>query len=276
LGELPDGEGGWIQGQHQPFVEQELWDRARDARQRRRTNTNGHRPKAKRTWSLTGLTFCWHCQGRIHSQYVYKGQPRLGCYNRQKGLGCKQKSTNLSVYEEQLEGYLHTFHIPEDYQERILDHHRKLEAAYDDAEKERAVLEGRLRRLKEMYEWGDYTRAAYETRKIDIVKQLDALTPTLGKTDHLDKLAQLLSDVPAAWEMATQEQRNKLARTVFDQVWVKDNVVVAVKPRPELEPFFRLNYEEFLEQIIEVSGSTLPRLHHEHEMPSASCPPGGG
>ncbi len=180
------------------------------------------------------------------------------------------------MYEEQLEGYLHTFHIPEDYQERILDHHRKLEAAYDDAEKERAVLEGRLRRLKEMYEWGDYTRAAYETRKIDIVKQLDALTPTLGKTDHLDKLAQLLSDVPAAWEMATQEQRNKLARTVFDQVWVKDNVVVAVKPRPELEPFFRLNYEEFLEHIIEVSGSTLPRLHHEHEMPSASCPPGGG
>jgi site-specific DNA recombinase len=245
LGELPDGNGGWTQGKHESFIDQDQWDRVQAARQRNRTSTHSSRPNGKRTWSLTGLTFCWQCKGHVHSQYVYKGQPRLGCYNRQQGRGCEQKSANSSVYEVQLEAYLAAFHVPEDYQERILDYHRKLEAAYDDAEQMRAVLEARLRRLRELYEWGDCTKAEYETRKADILKQLEAIAPTL------DKLAQFLSDVPAAWEVATQEQRNKLARTLFDEVWVK--------PRPELEPFFQLNYQES-EKIIEGGASRRVEL----------------
>ena len=47
-----------------------------------------------------------------------------------------------------------------------------------------------------------------------------------------------------AWESATAEQQNKLARALFEEIWIKDKEVVFVKPRPELDPFFRLNYEE--------------------------------
>jgi hypothetical protein len=169
------------------------------------------------------------------------------------------------VYEIQLEAYLAAFHVPGDYQERILEYHRKLEVAYDDAEQERSVLERRLKRLRELYEWGDHTKAEYETRKTGILRQLDELSPTLSKTDHLDKLAQFLSDVPAAWDVATQEQRNKLARALFDQVWVKDKIVIGVKPRPELEPFFRLNYQES-EEIIEGCAPRRVELHPEHRI----------
>ena len=63
---------------------------------------------------------------------------------------------------------------------------------------------------------------------------------------------------------AAQEQRNKLARALFDQVWVEDDVVVAVKPRPELEPFFRLNYEEYQKQILEVSTRRRVEVYREH------------
>ena len=172
---------------------------------------------------------------------MYKGEPRLGCYHRQKGWGCTQKSSNLSVYEAQIRDYLGAFHIPKDYQERILEYHRKLESAYSD-------------------EWGDYTRAEYESRKEAVARQLEALAPRLTETDHLDKLARFLGDVPSGWDAATQEQRNKLARALVDEVWVKDQVVVAVKPRPELEPFFRLNYEEFVKENLEGSGSTRVEL----------------
>ena len=126
---------------------------------------------------------------------MYKGEPRLGCYRRQKGWGCTQKSSNLSVYEAQIRDYLGAFHIPKDYQERILEYHRKLESAYSDAERERAVLERRLMRLRELYEWGDYTRAEYESRKEAVARQLEALAPRLTETDHLDKLARFLVDV---------------------------------------------------------------------------------
>ena len=267
LGYLPDGDGGWVRAKHEPFITEDLWNQAQEARRRNRTSTHASSPHGKRKWSLTGLTFCWHCKGRIHTQYVYKGEPRLGCYRRQNGWDCRQKSANLSVYEVQIQAYLHSFHIPEDYQERILEYHREREATYRDAERERTVLESRLKRVKEMYEWGDYTKTEYETRRDDIVRELEALAPKLKATDHLDTLAQFLADIPAAWGAATQEQRNNLARALFDEVWLNDKAVAGVKPRPELDPFFRLNYEEFVKENIERSGSTRVELYLKHGTP---------
>lgn len=82
------------------------------------------------------------------------------------------------------------------------------------------------------------------------MRQLEELTPHASGPEPLARLAQFLADVPAAWEAATPEQQNKLARCLFDDVWLKDKDVIAVKPRSELEPFFRLNHEEFVKQII--------------------------
>jgi site-specific DNA recombinase len=261
LGYLPDGKGAWVKGKHEPFIDPVLWEQVQEVRKRNRTSTHTSCTRSGRLWSLTGLTYCWYCQGRVHTQYVYQGQPRLGCYNRQKGWGCQQKSTSLTVYESQILAYLSTFQIPEDYQDKIVEAHRKLEAAYSGAEQERAKLESQLKRAKELYEWGDYTKVNYQARRDSILKQLAALTPTTKGTEHLERLAQFLANVPAAWEAATPQQRNKLARCLFDQVWVQDKRVVAVKPRPELEPFFRLNYEEFLKENIEGRRSRRVELH---------------
>jgi len=261
LGYLPDGNGGWTEGKHEAFIDEDLFERAQGARRRRRTSPSTSTPRGKRIWSLSGLTYCWHCKSRVHSQYVYKGVPRLGCSKRQKGWDCPQKTANLNVYEAQLQAYLATFAVPEDYQARILEYHSQLESAYSDAEQERQVLEGRLRRVKELYEWGDFTRSEYQKRKSEIIDRIETLEPTIADSSHLDKLASFMSDIGSAWEAATPEQRNRLARALFEEVWVKDQVVVAAKPRPELDPFFRMNYEMFVENILEGSSSTRSRIH---------------
>lgn len=269
LGELTDGEDGWVAGKHKPFIEQSLWDRAEEARKRRRTSTFSSRPHGKRVWSLTGLTLCWRCQERIHTQYVYRGEPRLGCYGRQKGLGCEHKSASLSVYESQAVDYLAAFCIPPDYQQRILEAHADLETKHTEIERDRKRLEAKLKRARELYEWGDFTKAEYMARRSDISRRLDAL-PASGQTeaDVLATLAEFLADVPAAWAAATQEQRNKLARTLFDEVWLQDKEVVAVKPRRELDPFFRINYEESEAGAIE--GRSLKRVESYRE-PEIQC-----
>lgn len=74
----------------------------------------------------------------------------------------------------------------------------------------------------------------------------------------------LWAGIPAAWVATTPEQRNKLVRCLFQQVWLKDKEVVAVKPLPELEPFFRMNYEDFLKNIQD-KGSTRVELHLKHD-----------
>jgi hypothetical protein len=251
LGCLPDGKNGYVQAKHKPFIDQAIWDATQETRQRNRVSTHSKCPVKHKANTLTGIAYCWYCKGRIHTQYHYNGEPRLGCYTRQQGHGCEQKSANLSVYENQLLSYLGTFHIPEDYQQRILEAQQELEKAYTDAGAQKERLERQLKRVRELYEWGDSPKAEYEAKRDKILDQLRSFTLPRQPAEHLEKMARFLADVPAAWTAATPEQRNKLARCLFDQVWLKDKEVVAVKPVPELEPFFKLNYEEFLKLNIE-------------------------
>ncbi len=44
LGLLPDGKGGWIDGKHEAFIEQELFDQVQVARSRNRTSTHSSCP----------------------------------------------------------------------------------------------------------------------------------------------------------------------------------------------------------------------------------------
>ena len=53
-----------------------------------------------------------------------------------------------------------------------------------------------------------------------------------------------MTSVTDAWTEAGQEQRNKLARVLFEEVRLDTGgKVTALKPTAELEPFFRLSYE---------------------------------
>ena len=83
-------------------------------------------------------------------------------------------------------------------------------------------------------------------------QHLQLLAPGESQTKSLGGLAEFLADVAEGWEEANQEQRNKLARCLFLEIWVKDKQVVAVKPQTELAPFFKLNYEEFVNKILKV------------------------
>jgi hypothetical protein len=60
----------------------------------------------------------------------------------------------------------------------------------------------------------------------------------LGWVTALTRAAGFLRDLPAAWATATPEQRNDVARLIFQRIEVKDDQVVAVVPQPDFAPFF--------------------------------------
>ena len=250
LGYLPDGNGGWMKAKHEAFIDEELWNQTQEMRRRNSTSTHTRCRSSRKVCSLSGIAYCWCCKGRIHVSFTKERKARLGCYNRSKGWDCSQKSALLEVFERQIGEYLSTFHIPPDYQSRILDAHRKLQSVYDNSDSERAKWEAQLERIKNLYKWGDISREEYLKEKERIQKELRALAPVESQAQNLDKLAGLLANVAQAWEEATQEQRNKLARSLFQEIWIKDKQVVAVKPQPELKPFFQLNYEEYVNKVL--------------------------
>ncbi|MCX6003234.1 MAG: hypothetical protein NTX46_02195 [Chloroflexi bacterium] len=98
--------------------------------------------------------------------------------------------------------------------------------------------------------WGHISREEYIDEFNNVQRQLTTTDTVSNRPEILKRLAHFLANVADAWENATQEQRNKLAHSIFLEIWLKDKQVVAVKPLPELEPFFKLNYEEFASGIL--------------------------
>ncbi len=97
--------------------------------------------------------------------------------------------------------------------------------------------------MKELYKWGHKSRKEYLSDYTAIHHKLQELTPADVRPQALERLASFLKYIAAAWEQATKEQRNKLADCLFEIAWIKDKKVIAVRPQPELLPFFELNYE---------------------------------
>jgi DNA invertase Pin-like site-specific DNA recombinase len=247
-GNIPDGQGGWIRAKHEPFISEEIWSQAQECRERNRRSPINHPAKATIS-SLAGITYCWYCKGRIHVGTSQNGKRRMFCHSRSKGWECQQKSALLDVYEYQVERYLETFSIPEDYQTKIMEAHKILQDAYADTEIQRTKLITKLERLKKLYGWGDLKEDQYLKERDGINKEIQMLTPPEEKSKVLDQLAAFLRDVSEAWKEADQNQRNRVARQLFQEIWVKDKQLIAVKPRPELDPFFQISYEQWLKKI---------------------------
>ncbi|GAI49288.1 unnamed protein product, partial [marine sediment metagenome] len=129
VGELPNGNGGWVKGKQKPFIDLQLFDTVQELKARRRRLPKTITLQA-RTYSLSCVAWCNRCGGKVHMHMNDRGKPRVYCNSRSQGLGCDFSATFLDVYETQIEWYLENFVIPEDYQKKILDAHRKLEAAY--------------------------------------------------------------------------------------------------------------------------------------------------
>ncbi len=160
LGEIPDGNGGWLKAKHLPMVSHELFERIRVIREnttRRRATIN----TSARTYSFSGLALCSRCGGTIRMQTSPKGKARVYCASRVSGYACDFKGTFLEIYEKQIAGYLKEFFIPEDFREKIMEEHRTFCSTYDNQTDQRRSLESSMVRLKEQYRWGHIGKAEY-------------------------------------------------------------------------------------------------------------------
>ncbi|MFC1939925.1 recombinase family protein [Chloroflexota bacterium] len=239
LGYIPGGNGGWLKAKHAPFVKEELFEEAQKLRARRTTNRVSIRSDAT-IYSLSGIARCAPCGNTLRS-YKGRGRVRLICNGRIRGEECTQPSNFLDIYEEQLTSYLAAFQIPLDYQDKILAAHRKLDSP-NDVKKKETALKTRLERLDDLYQWGHKSKEQYLIEYAAIKKELPHTTQTEPKFDVLESLATFLKDIVLAWKVASQKQRNRLASSLFETVWIKDKKVLAVTPRPEFKPFFDLQY----------------------------------
>ncbi|MDQ3549856.1 MAG: recombinase family protein, partial [Chloroflexota bacterium] len=150
LGELPEGDGGWMQGKHEAMIDADLFDAAQRMRTMNRTNQVSVRTGA-RVHALTSMCVCGGCGSKMHVWPDSTGKTRLTCYGRSQGNGCRQRSLFASLIEEQVAEYLSTFHIPSDYQEQVMALYREANTRRGDAAGRRREIDGQLDRLKTLF-----------------------------------------------------------------------------------------------------------------------------
>ena len=242
IGELPEGKDSWIPGKHEPIIHPSLFQQVQAVRAKKRPRRSPIRRDTP-TYSLSGLIRCVHCEGPMWIHRDNVGRPRIFCGSHKQGLKCQSKTTFLDVYEDQLLRYMKDFVIPGDYQERILSLYSSLSAKRQKAQSTKVRLIGRLDRLKKLYQWGDITEAEYRAESRDIKQDLEAIVEPEEDEAVLERLRVFLIDIGLAWERATDEQRNRLARHLFQTIWIRDRLVVKVRPLPELMAFFQISQE---------------------------------
>ena len=242
LGYLPDGDGDWIEGRHDAVINGSLFDTVQTARETNRKKPKTVNHKAN-TYSLSGLMLCEICGSKIRIHQNKKGRTRVYCSGRANGKECTCEGTFLDVYEKQVEWYLESFTIPEDYQDRVLKLYSLLNSRQADTAVTKATLESKLKRLKDLYAWGDLDEGEYRAERNDIQAAIAGLDIDSQNGHSLDRLAALLRNVVEGWRLADQKQRNRMARGLLNGVLVRDKQVMAVRPKKELEPFFKISYE---------------------------------
>lgn len=107
-----------------------------------------------------------------------------------------------------------------------------------------STLEGRLTRLQKLFEWGDKPEDEYLKERREIQQELGTLRPSQVQPHQLSRLRDFLSSVVLAWREASSEQRNRLAKAIYEDVYVEGDRLVAVRPRDEMRPLFMLGCHE--------------------------------
>jgi site-specific DNA recombinase len=266
LGELPDGQNGWVPGKHSPLIPQELWDQAQQGRARHRLNPQTI-PSGARVHVLGGgLLRCGVCwlEGRSSAMHVSKSRKAedtayFTCYGRGQGAPCTQPSVPDVVLEAQLAAFFASFRLPEDYQERVVALYQQAQdavpAGNPDPAARRTQLEARLERQQQLYELGDWTRERYLQARQEVLTELaelERMQPTRAAgfdADALTRLGTYVREVTAAWQDADKANKRLLVRTLFERLWVLDDQLVAAQPVAQFAPFF---------QVLRDAGDTRP------------------
>jgi hypothetical protein len=221
-----------VQGSWEPLWPDALWERIQAVRQRQFRGSNGGR--AVHVYPFKGIAKCERCDRRLIGE-PHRNKRYMACPTQRERHECEQKGVQSSVMEDQVGEWLASLRIPDDWKadvDRLADMVRRPE---DQKPKDTASIEGQMRRLGELYFDGFITREEFVGRRRALEASLTG-GPDQPSYDEqvLATAKRLIGDWSELWSKATPKQRADIVSAAFDEVRVKDKVIVsATLARPE-------------------------------------------
>jgi len=246
----------FFDGKHRAVIDSTLFCRVRMIRHNRYHRSQSLRSPA-RTYPLSGLVFCAHAHGPMRGISTAGGRYRYYsdklCRQRPPRKQWHQPNVGADWLEEQVQTLVTRMCLPLKWQEQVLTY-----LIYDEGmaemEYEKFLIRERLRRARELYDEGDYTREQFARVRAACRRDLAALTPQT--TPAGQEAMALLDDLSLLWEALTDEEKNTLYRLILNGVYVRGKAIEEIEPRPPFRPLLK----EAAACLAAESGTEPPRL----------------
>lgn len=247
LGEVrlnPAGTGGrstrsnpWQVGNHAPLVDEDLFRQCALVARSRRMNTANHaKNTALRVYPFAGLLRCACCNGRWYGwtkrgTYRYRldkvSSSRIGdCVSR-------VRSARADILESQFERILDHITLSPAIMRELNQRLLSSQSQVDSVSRECERLHAQAERLKRLYVAGDMSEADYERERGLIEASMSQLSE--DRTEHAQELARMMvvmANLNDVWRLATLDERQLLARQLFQVMYVQDGKIIAAQPTP--------------------------------------------
>ena len=222
---------------HEPIISEELFDRVQAIRARRRRSAGGRAPVQERIYIAAKLARCIVCGEPLRADNA-RGKTVYRAVHRERAIPCTTVRGRIDAapVHDYLTGFIASIKLPENW------HACAMTVVRDDEttrrhERERAALQAKLARLKELVKEGIIEPDEYRADKVAIDAQLAAMqheTTTVG----VDHAAAQLANLKALWAEATEEERRTIVLGIVEAVCVDldGNQVEAVQPKAWFYP----------------------------------------
>lgn len=228
--------GVWRDGKHLPLIDADTWNAAQRVLRARTARRDTGKHSVVRAYPLRQIAYCAECGSVLRGQASH-GERKYKDMQAARRACAGPQLIHAETIETELGAYFSAVALPADWRDRALG----LFADNADAarnEKQRRALVNELARARRLYIAGDLTDDQWQSEKMRIQSQLDAVQPVA--MPDLDKAAALLSSVGNIWQQATDAERANIARALLERVYVRDNKIVALEPRATFYDLFSM------------------------------------
>jgi site-specific DNA recombinase len=228
----------WFDGQHEPLIDTELFERCQTARQGRAA----HRQTRTRynPYLLRGLVYCHRCcsnppenadfpsWGKMFCQTrADTGRSYYRCAGRAAGFHCGQGGVNAQTIDEQVIAVLMQLRPPENWRTRIIGTMSEI-LGEKNLEQRLNEIRSTVERMDFRWDQGFITdKVDYLEKRLRLQQELEQLSPV---QEELDIAADLLANFQSTWDACQGdiEKQHQLVKMIVERVYVEDDVVVAV------------------------------------------------
>ncbi len=220
-----------MQGSWEPLVSEELWENVQRVLDGRASV--GARAQGRRKYPLSAVLRCAACGHRFSGVRGGNNRRYYRCSKRADDGTCDARSIRADDAEATFARWLAAIRLPADWREAIA---RTRELEPDTSG--RGKLEERLRRLRDLYSWGDIAAAAYRAESTDVREQIALLSRPAPAT--IETVAKGLTRIGPHWLTAPPEQQARVVTSLLRAAVVEDGELVALVVHGELKPLVDL------------------------------------